>query len=115
VTLYNWSKIEREQVNPLFVRQVIYGEKITIARIRLAKGCIVPEHTHASEQISTVHQGKLLFRIGGSEIILEAEDVLHIPSNVPHQAEALEDTLATDVFSPTREDWRTGNDDYLRR
>jgi quercetin dioxygenase-like cupin family protein len=42
-------------------------------------------------------------------------DVLHIPSNVPHRAVALEDTLDLDIFSPIRLDWLTGQDDYLRR
>ncbi len=96
------------------MRQVIHGDKITIARIRLLKGCVVPEHAHHNEQITTMQEGRLRFRIGGEELILEAGDVLHIPANAPHEVLALEDTIATDVFSPTREDWRTGDDAYLR-
>jgi quercetin dioxygenase-like cupin family protein len=115
VTRYNWAQVEKEQLNPLFVRQVIHGEKMTIARIHLAKGCVVPEHAHANEQITTLQEGRLRFHIAGEEIILEAGDVLHIPAYAPHDVLALEDCLATDIFSPPREDWRTGDDAYLRR
>jgi len=41
--------------------------------------------------------------------------VLLIPSHVPHKAEALEETLDVDVFSPPRQDWLDKKDDYLRR
>lgn len=115
MTLYNWAQVEKEQLNPLFIRQVIHGDKMTVARIHLAKGCIVPEHAHFNEQITVLQQGKLRFRIDGRELILEAGDVLHIPADAPHDVLALEDSLAMDVFSPPRDDWRTGDDAYLRR
>jgi quercetin dioxygenase-like cupin family protein len=115
VTLYNWASIEKEQVNPLFARQVIHGEKMTVARIHLGKGCLVPEHSHVSEQITAVQEGRLRMRITGRDLTLEAGAVVHIPSNVPHSVEALEDTVAVDVFSPVRDDWRRGDDAYLRR
>ncbi len=115
VPQYRWNDVEKEQLNPLFMRQVIHGEKITVARIRLGKGCIVPQHAHVNEQITMLHEGKLRFLLEGRELILEAGEVLHIPANAPHEVHALEDSVAVDVFSPTREDWRTGNDAYLRR
>jgi quercetin dioxygenase-like cupin family protein len=97
------------------VRQVIHGQKMTVARIHLAKGCVVPEHSHEHEQISMVMEGTLKFLIEGREVTLGAGDVLHIPSRAPHRVEALEDSLVTDVFSPVRDDWRTGDDTYLRK
>jgi quercetin dioxygenase-like cupin family protein len=42
-------------------------------------------------------------------------EVLHIPSNVPHKAEAIEDTLDVDIFSPPRQDWIDKSDAYLRQ
>ena len=51
----------------------------------------------------------------GREVTVHAGEVLFIPSNVPHRAIALEDTLDLDVFSPVRTDWLTKDDDYLRR
>jgi quercetin dioxygenase-like cupin family protein len=115
MTRYNWTQVKREQLNPLLARQMIHGEKLTIARIHLAKGCIVPEHAHDNEQVSVLERGKLRFRVAGDEVLLEAGDVLHIPSGAPHDVEALEDSLAMDIFSPAREDWRSGDDAYLRR
>jgi quercetin dioxygenase-like cupin family protein len=115
MTRYNWASVEREQVNPLFARQMVHGDKMTVARIQLAKGCLVPEHSHANEQITMLEQGRLLFRISGTELTLEAGDVLHIAAHEPHSAEALEDCRITDLFSPVREDWRRGDDAYLRK
>ena len=38
-----------------------------------------------------------------------------IPPGIPHMVEALEDSVATDVFAPVREDWIRGDDAYLRQ
>jgi quercetin dioxygenase-like cupin family protein len=42
-------------------------------------------------------------------------EILVIPSNVPHSAEALEDTVDLDIFCPPRADWISGTDAYLRK
>lgn len=112
--VYDWSKVETEQLTPLFARQMIHGETMTVARIYLKKGCVVPEHSHPNEQISTIERGRLKFVLGGREIILEEGQSLHIPANAPHSAEALDDSVALDLFSPPREDWIRGDDAYLR-
>ncbi len=88
-----------------------------LAHVYLAKGVVVAEHSHENEQFTYVLEGALLFRLGedqSEDVVVRAGDVLHIPSNVPHSAEALEDTLDLDVFVPPRQDWLTGADDYLR-
>jgi len=112
---YEWTRIEKEQVNPTFARQVIHGETMTVARVYLKKGGLVPEHSHHNEQISMMEQGALRFVLEGQELILKAGQVLRIPPNVPHSAEALEDSIAVDLFSPIREDWIRGDDAYLRK
>lgn len=112
---YNWGQVELEQLNPLLARQVIHTDRITLARIHLAKGCIVPEHSHEQEQLSWLKQGRLRFTLDGAELILNAGDVLPIPSGAPHRVEALEESFVIDIFSPCREDWRSGNDHYLRK
>lgn len=88
---------------------------MTVARVYLNKGCIVPEHSHPNEQVSMMEQGALRFVFPGEEVVLRAGEVLRIPSNVPHSAEALEDSVGIDLFSPPRADWIAGNDAYLRR
>lgn len=112
---YDWDAIEKEQLNPLFERQVIHSETMTVARIALKRGCLVPEHSHANEQLSMIERGALRFVLAGEEVVVAAGQVLRIPPHVPHSAEAMEDTIAVDLFSPPREDWRRGDDAYLRR
>ena len=87
---------------------------MTVARIRLLKGAVVPMHHHVNEQISMIEYGRLRFVVAGEERILTAGEALAIPPNAPHLVEALEDSLATDLFAPVREDWIRGDDAYLR-
>jgi quercetin dioxygenase-like cupin family protein len=112
---YQWDSVDKEQLNPTLVRQAIHGQRITIARIFLSQGARVPEHAHASEQISMVERGKLRFHIAGQELVAEAGTVVQIPPDAPHWVEAIEESLAVDIFSPVREDWRSGDDAYLRK
>ena len=51
-------------------RQMIHGETMTVARLRLRKGAVVPLHQHVNEQISMVEHGRLRFVIAGEERIL---------------------------------------------
>lgn len=105
-----------EQLNPLIDRQMVWGERGMLARIILRKGAIVPRHSHENEQITYVLDGALRFTLGDGRLItVGSGEVLVIPSNLPHQAEALEDTIDLDVFSPPRADWIAGADAYLRK
>ena len=110
-----WDNVEREQLNPLLYRQLIVGQQVMLARILLKKGCIVPWHSHVNEQLSSIFEGALKFWIDDKEIVVRAGEVLVIPPNMPHKAEALEDTLAIDTFHPPREDWINKTDSYLRK
>ena len=112
---YDWSAVEEEQLNPLVSRRMIHGQSLTIARLMLKKGAHVPTHSHINEQISMIERGALRFIIGGKELLVSAGETVQIPPNVPHSVTAEEDSLAVDVFSPVREDWRRGEDAYLRK
>jgi quercetin dioxygenase-like cupin family protein len=112
--LLDWSTVPMEEMNPLIRRQVIHGEKATVARIFLAVGAVVPEHSHENEQVSMIIEGSLKFVVAGREQVVRAGQVLHLPAFVPHSAVAEEDCLAIDIFSPRREDWIRGDDAYLR-
>ena len=118
VTLYNWSDVPVETLTPLLDRQLITGDRIMLAHVHLKKGSIVPLHHHENEQMTYILRGTLKFWIGedeAAEVVVRAGEVLHIPSNVPHKAEALEDTLDVDIFSPPREDWLNHTDSYFHR
>ena len=110
-----WTDVPEERMNALVTRRAIHTANLTIARIRLLKGALVPLHHHVSEQVTTVESGRLVCRMAGRGIILEAGGVLVIPTDLPHEVEALEDSLATGVFAPRREDWIRGDDAYLRK
>jgi mannose-6-phosphate isomerase-like protein (cupin superfamily) len=110
-----WHTVPLEDLNPLLQRQMVWGQEIMLARVLLKKGCIVPDHSHHNEQMTYIVEGALKFYIDGKEIVVNAGEVLCIPSNMPHKAEALEDTVDLDVFTPPRADWIEKNDEYLRR
>ncbi len=109
-----WDSVELEDLNPLLRRHFVVGQSLMLARVLLKKGCVVPEHSHHNEQLTYVLEGALKFWIGGKIIVVNAGEVLSIPPNLPHKAEALEDTVDIDVFNPPREDWMNKTDQYLR-
>ena len=114
VTLHRWDEIALEKVTEMISRKIVSGEREMLAQIYLKRGALVPIHTHDSEQMTYILKGALKFNINGREILLKAGEVMHIPSNVVHGAEAVEDTLDVDVFSPPREEWLNKADVYLR-
>ncbi|MCK5412643.1 MAG: cupin domain-containing protein [Gemmatimonadetes bacterium] len=116
VRLFTWEDMPRERVTDALSRRLITGERMMLAQVYLEKGCIVPRHSHENEQLTYILEGSLRFWIGEDgeeELVIRAGQVLHIPSNVLHMAEALEDTLDVDVFSPPRQDWLDGTDTYF--
>ncbi len=115
---YNWSEISEEKMSPTLSRRVIHTEQMTIARMGLSKGAVVPMHHHVNQQVTMLTTGELEFEMGETTVtrfVLKAGDVLVIPPNLPHRVVALEDSTATDLFTPPREDWIRGDDAYLRK
>ena len=118
VTHYTWDAMPKEKVTDLLDRRLITGDRMMLAHVYLKKGCIVPKHQHENEQLTYVLEGALKFWIGEDQqqtLVVGPGQVLVIPGNVPHKAEALEDTLDVDVFSPPRQDWLDKTDNYLRK
>ena len=114
---FRWNDLPREELTEHLGRRLVTGERAMLAHVYLKKGCVVPKHQHENEQFTYILEGTLRFWLGEygeRELLVRAGEVLHIPSHVPHKAEALEDTLDLDVFSPPREDWLNGTDTYLR-
>lgn len=117
-THYRWDDLPKEPVKSDLSRRLITGDRMMLAHVYLDRGCVVPQHSHDNEQLTYILEGKLRFFLGDDEsevVDVGAGEVLHIPSHLPHKAEALEDTLDVDVFSPPRSDWLDGTDAYLRR
>jgi quercetin dioxygenase-like cupin family protein len=115
---HRWEDLPKEKLNDLLERRLVTGERMMLAHVYLKKGCVVPRHFHENEQLTYVLEGALHFWLGENgerEQVVRAGEVLVIPSNLPHKAEALEDTLDVDIFAPPRQDWLDGTDAYLRQ
>ena len=105
VSLHRWDELELEKVTEMMSRKIITGQREMLAQMYLKKGALVPRHAHESEQLTYVLQGALKVLVAGEEITVREGEVIHIPSWIDHQAEALEDTFELDMFSPIRKDW----------
>lgn len=116
VRFFRWTDMPKETVTAQLSRRLVTGDRMMLAHVYLDRGCVVPRHSHENEQITYILEGALRFWIGADgeeELVVRAGEVLHIPSNVPHMAEALEDTLDVDIFSPPRADWLNHTDSYF--
>ncbi len=112
--IHRWQDQPIEEMTSHVGRQVVHAETMTIARIHLRMGAVVPSHEHPHEQVATVLEGRLRFVVDGEEQDVVAGESMFIPGGVPHAVEALEDSLVLDVFAPVRDDWLRGDDAYLR-
>ncbi|MFZ3214586.1 MAG: cupin domain-containing protein [Candidatus Acidiferrales bacterium] len=110
----SFDRLEHEKLSAQISRQMLSGADSTLARIFIARGGIVPRHSHRSEQFSMILSGALKFFFDDGETIVRAGEIILIPAHLPHRAEALEDTVDIDFFAPRREDWISKNDAYLR-
>ena len=116
-TLHRWADLPREELKPGVQRRLVSTERMMIAHVYFDEGAVVPRHEHENEQLTYILEGTLRFWLGEDEaqvVDVRAGEVLHIPSWLPHRAEALEPTLDCDIFCPPRQDWLDGSDAYLR-
>ena len=116
-TLHRWDDMPKEPLKEGIDRRLLSTERMMIAHVYLDEGAVVPRHEHENEQLTYILEGCLRFRLGEDEsqvVDVRAGEVLHIPSWLPHSAEALERTLDCDIFCPPRQDWLDGTDAYLR-
>ena len=115
VRQYRWDEIASEKVTEMISRKIVTGEREMLAQIWLKKGAIVPiaRARERADDLRPPGRAEVHHRRRGDHV--REGEVLHIPSSVPHQAEALDDTFELDVFSPIRQDWLDKTDDYFRR
>ncbi len=110
VRVHRWDEIALEKITEMISQKIVAGEREMLAQIYLKRGALVPMHSHESEQMTYILQGALKVVVGGEVVTVREGEVLHVPSWISHQAEALEDTFELDVFSPVRQDWLRGED-----
>jgi len=108
-TAQRWDELKADSPMELLERRRVVGQRAMVAHITLRKGCQVPTHQHESEQFVCVLSGRIRLGLGAEgsrerkEVILEGGGVACVPSFLPHSADALEDTVVIDVFSPPSE------------
>jgi len=102
----DWATIPVEHVAEGIERQMIWGERLMVCRLRFAPGVITAVHSHPHEQITLVERGRVEFIVDGQTRPAAAGDVLFLPSNSQHGATMLdEEVVLIDIFSPPREDF----------
>ena len=114
---YRWEDQPSEAMKGTITRRIISSERIMFGEVRFRKGDTVPKHAHENEQFTYVVSGTLRFWLGedgAQQVDVNAGEVLVIPSNLPHSAEAIEDVVEFDIFNPPRQDWLDKSDGYLR-
>lgn len=102
----DWATLPVEHIAEGIERQMIWGDRLMVCRLRLAPRVVTPLHSHPHEQITIVDRGSAVFTIDGQSRTVVAGDVLHMPAHIPHGATMLdEEVVLIDIFSPVREDF----------
>lgn len=112
----DWDDVELETVNPYMQRRIVTGELMTVARIYFKDGFLVPMHSHHNEQVTQVLKGTMRFVFGedrSKTMDIAPGGVVVIPAYLPHEALCIGDVEEMDMWSPRRDDWLDGSDDYL--
>jgi quercetin dioxygenase-like cupin family protein len=102
----DWSAIPVETIAEGIERQMIWGDRLMVCRLRFRPHVVTSVHSHPHEQITLVERGRVRFTIAGAERLAGAGDVLHFPSDLAHGATILdEEVVLIDIFTPVREDF----------
>ena len=101
----NTAQGYRQLLEGVELQTLVHGDKTLMGRFRLEKGSRIPPHSHPHEQTGLLLGGKLKFVVGDESFTAEPGDSWCIPQHVEHGAEALQDSLVIEVFSPVREDY----------
>jgi quercetin dioxygenase-like cupin family protein len=109
-----WKDVASEKLSQELARQVIHGDNGSLVQFQVRQGGGAGRHWHTSEEFLCMLSGSLTFSFDDREIIVKEGELLIIPANEPHSIVANEDSKFVEFFSPVREDWIRGEDQYLR-
>ena len=113
MNFYDLNELESEEVNSSYLRKVVYGESLTVARVDVKRGEVTSPHSHDTEEVIFVLKGCWLFHLPDGDVTLRDNQLLTIPAGLEHSSEVLDDTVALDICSQHRGDWLYGNDKGL--
>ena len=114
MSVRRWHEEPVEELTPSIGRQVVHTEAMTIALIHLRcrRRRAAPRASARAGRDRA--RGPPTIRRRREEQVVSAGESMFVPSGVPHEVEALADSVVLDVFSPVRDDWVRGDDAYLR-
>jgi quercetin dioxygenase-like cupin family protein len=95
----------RQVMEGIRLKTLVHGEKTLLCEFRIKKGKALPSHSHPHEQTGYLFSGHMKFIIGDNVFEAEPGDSWCIPGDVEHAAEAFEDSMGVEVFSPVREEY----------
>jgi quercetin dioxygenase-like cupin family protein len=98
----NYSKI----LDGISIKTLVYEEKTLMSEFHLTKDALLPAHEHPYEQTGYLVSGKIILYIGEKKFEINRGGSWCIPENVNHKAEIIEDSVALEIFSPVREDYK---------
>ncbi|MCU1289519.1 MAG: cupin 2 protein [Acidobacteria bacterium] len=113
MNFYDLNKLENDEVNTSYLRKAVYGESLSVAKVEVKKGETTQPHSHDTEEVIFVLKGSWLFHLPDGDVTLTENQMLCIPPDIEHSSEVLEDTIAIDICSKHRPDWRSGQDKSL--
>ena len=113
MALYDLNKMKADYLTPEYRRKVATGDNLMLARLEVKQGAVTRPHCHDHEEVILLLKGSWRFQLPNGVVTLFPNQVLTIPRGVEHSSEVLEDVVAIDVCSPTREDWLSGADRLL--
>ena len=92
-----------EEVYPDVRRRIAGSERMTFTTYRFGPGGRFPRHSHPQEQIVIVREGLITFTSSTQTVILQPDQVLIIPPEIPHEAAAgPEGAVLMSVVAPAR-------------
>jgi quercetin dioxygenase-like cupin family protein len=95
----------RELVLGVFMKPLAYGDKTLLTEFKFVKGAKIPPHQHPHEQTGYLVKGSLRFFGDEGETIVTPGCSWSFKGGVLHGADALEESVAIEVFSPVRQEY----------
>jgi quercetin dioxygenase-like cupin family protein len=87
-------------------KTLVDGGRTQLLEFKLAKDAVIPAHHHPQEQTGYLVSGHIVLKIAGVDHEMRPGDAWTIPGDIEHRATILADSVAIEVFSPGRRDYR---------
>ena len=106
ISVQSYDDLPVNDIAPGVHTRFVVGDTVMLNRVLFDEGAMSPLHNHSEEQIVTVVSGRMRVASGEREYILEPGDVVIFPAYVPHQLEALEESVTIETLGAGGHIWR---------